>query len=150
MKKFVLVLLSIAVASAAVMANPLTALSISGAEMLETDGIPFDPNPVVPDRLEPHGSFDCINIELRGDSWSGYSFWIDCRDGAGMSRIELENLRTGEKQNIRVRYMGPVTVHVNQVSGPWKISVKDLEGVIYEGCFYVDESYPLSYSIYRF
>ncbi len=148
MKKLVLVLLSIAAASVAVIANPVSN-STTGAETLAlSDKIPFDPSlPFIPGPVEPRGSFDCIDIEVWGNSWNGYYFWIDCNEGAGMSRIELENLNTGEKLNVRVRNMGPTTVRVNRIEGMWKIVVKDLQGVSYYGNFTVDD---LTHNVVKF
>lgn len=147
MKKFILVLLSIATASVAVMANPVNTASTLETEMLEVSGgTPLDLGQFIPGPKEPWASFDFINIGVFGDSWSGYYFVIDCRDGAGMSRIELESMTTGEKKNIRVRYMGPVRVDVNHPEGWWKLTVKDLEGVSYYGTFHVD---PFTFTVYK-
>ena len=139
MKKLALVLLSIAAASFAVMANPVNN-STTNAETLEiADGIPFDPSlPFIPGPIEPQGSSDLIDLGLRGNSWDGFYIWIDFNYGDRMSYIELENLITGEKQIVNHPCYGPTIVGVNCIDGLWKLLVKDRKGVRYYAKFSVD------------
>ncbi len=139
MKKFVLVLLSIAAATVSVMANPVNNSSM-GAEILEvSDGIPFDPSlPFIPGPIEPQGDPACIDVDVHVDNWDGYYIMIDFNDGDRMSLIELENLNTGEKLNINHQCYGPVAIFVNLIEGTWKLLVKDRQGVSYYARFSVD------------
>lgn len=94
----------------------------------------FAPTPGNPFAMIP--PVKTILVDLQGSYWSSFRFVIASPNSdISATKVDLENLNTGETRHIHYTQAGPEVVTVSNPNGTWWIIIRDVSGLYYSGTF---------------
>ena len=169
MKRFFLLMLSLATVASTTLAGPpippprtydSAPANNDGEKVIPVPGVSSESKPQTPipshdpynpgsgrDIFGPRLGFESIPrwnvvIRLTGTSFEPV-FLIDYNNGICVSYVEMENLTTGETAGLYRAQTGTVRIPVSSAMGNWWVVVKAASGEYYSGTFCVDASWRL-------